>query len=59
MYVGFMGSMLFKDEEKLNKYVSLKIKPSSILEDITYPMDYVAENKYAAEGKEQQQEQEP
>jgi hypothetical protein len=54
-----MGSMLFKDEEKLNKYVSLKIKPSSILEDITYPMDYVAGNKDAVEGKEQQQEQEP
>ena len=39
--VGFMGSLLFKDEEKLNKYISLKIKPSSILEDITYPKGYV------------------
>lgn len=38
--LGFMGSMLFKDEEKLNKYLSLKIKPHSILEDITYPKDY-------------------
>lgn len=37
-----MGSMLFKDEEILSKYVSLKIKPSSILEDITYPKGYVA-----------------
>ncbi len=44
-YVGFMGSMLFKDEEKLNKYVSLKIKPSSFLEDITYPKGYVDEKK--------------
>ena len=35
-----MGSILFKDEEKLNKYISLKIKPSSILEDIAYPKDY-------------------
>jgi hypothetical protein len=40
IYLGFMGSMLFKDEEKLNKYLSLKIKPHSILEDITYPKDY-------------------
>ena len=44
-----MGSMLFKDEEKLNKYVSLKIKPSSVLENITYPKDYVAENKVAVQ----------
>ncbi len=36
-----MGSLLFKDEDKLNKYISLQIKPSSILEDITYPKDYV------------------
>lgn len=40
-----MGSMLFKDEEKLNKYVSLKIKPSSFLQDITYAKDYVADKK--------------
>lgn len=39
--LGFMGSMLFKDEQKLNRYLSLKIKPSSILEDITYPKDYI------------------
>lgn len=38
--IGFMGSLLFKDEDKLNKYLSLGIKPSSILEDITYPRDY-------------------
>ena len=37
-----MGSLLFKDEEKLNKYISLKIKPISILEDITYPKGYVS-----------------
>lgn len=38
--IGFMGSLLFKEEDKLNKYLSLKIKPSSILEDITYPREY-------------------
>ncbi len=50
-YVGFMGSLLFKDEEKLNKYISLKIKPSSFLEDITYPKGYVPKNPEDTEEK--------
>ena len=34
--VGFMGSLLFRSEEDLQKFENLGIKPKEVLEDITF-----------------------